>query len=159
MLKRMGILCAAVLLAQPAIADDRAKLAGLWNLVSFDTEFQDTNERKPMYGKNPKGHLVLLPEGRMMALIPAEGRKVPKTDEDRLAAFRTMFAYSGIYRLEGDKWVTKVDVAWNEAWTGTDQTRFYKFDGPRLLILTAWQPSVNIPGRTTRGILTWERAK
>ena len=33
-----------------------------------------------------------------------------------------------LYRLEGDKWVTKVDVSWNPAWNGTDQVRFYKLD-------------------------------
>lgn len=158
-MKRISILCAALLLAQPVIGDDRAKLVGVWNLVSFDVEYQDTNERKPQFGEKPKGYLVLLPEGRMMAILTAEGRKIPKTDEDRLAAFRTMIAYSGNYRLEGDRFVTKVDVAWNEAWTGTDQTRFYKFEGPRLLIVSAWLPHVNEPGRTVRGILTWERGK
>jgi Lipocalin-like domain len=134
-------------------------LAGVWKLVAFDMEYQDTGERKATYGAKPRGYLVLLPEGRMMAVITAEGRKVPETDDERSVAFRTMLAYSGMYRLEGDKWITKVDVAWNEAWTGTDQTRSFTFDGKQLVVSTAWQPSANELGRTIRGTLTWEREK
>ena len=34
----------------------------------------------------------------------------PQTDEDRANLLKTMFAYTGIYRIEGDKLITKVDV-------------------------------------------------
>jgi hypothetical protein len=30
-----------------------------------------------------------------------------------------------------------VDASWNQAWTGTDQVRFYKLDGDRLTITGA----------------------
>jgi len=159
MLKWIAVLFGFLLSAQPVMADEREKLLGVWKLVSFDLEYRETGERKPVFGAKPRGYIILLPEGRTMAVLTAEGRTIPKTDEDRLAAFRTMYAYSGLYRIEGDKWITKVDVAWNEAWSGTDQVRFFKFDGPRLQIVTVWQPSVNEPGRTTRGLLIWEREK
>jgi hypothetical protein len=32
-----------------------------------------------------------------------------------------MYAYTGPYRVEGDRLTVKVEVAWNEAWIGTDQ--------------------------------------
>lgn len=156
---RTASIVGVCLLSQPSLAEDQGRITGLWKLVSFDVQYQDTNERKPTYGANPGGYLVILPEGRMMAVITAEGRKVPKTDEDRLVALRTMLAYSGRYRVEGDKWITKVDVSWNEAWTGTEQSRTFKFDGPQLQVLSPWQPSANEPGRTIRGILVWEREK
>ena len=79
-----------------------------------------------MYGKNPRGYIILKQEGRMMAVLEGEGRKVPRTDEERLAAFRTIVAYTGIYRVEGDKWVTKVDASWNPAWNGTEQARTFR---------------------------------
>jgi ABC-type Fe3+ transport system substrate-binding protein len=47
-------------------------------------------------------------------------------------------AYTGMYRLEGDKWLTKVDVAWNPEWVGTEQTRFFKLDGDRLHVTSTW---------------------
>ena len=160
MLKRLVVLLGLFVAAHAAYAQDREKLIGIWKLVSFETEFQATGERKPNFGKNPNGFVIFTPEGRMMVVLTAEGRKAPETDEDRAALLRTMFAYTGIYRLEGDKFVTKVDVSWNEAWTGTEQTRFYKMDGNRLDIISAWAPSGVIPGRPiVRGILTWERVK
>lgn len=155
----IAVLLWALFLGQPAFADDQVKLAGTWKLAAFDIEFQDNGERRPTYKAGASGYLIFMPEGRMMTVIAANGRKPAKSDQEAAAALRTMFAYSGMYRLEGDKWITKVDVSWNEAWTGTNQVRHYKFDGPRLLVVAAWQPSRNEPGRKVRGILTWERDK
>jgi Lipocalin-like domain len=53
----------------------------------------------------------------------------PKTDEHRVAAFRSKAAYSGIYRVKGDRWIAKVDVAWDESWMGTEQVRFFRIEG------------------------------
>ena len=55
-----------------------------------------------------------------------------QTDGERAALLRTMFAYTGRYRLEGNMWVTKVDAAWNPAWDGTDQVRYFVLDGDHL---------------------------
>jgi hypothetical protein len=93
----------------------------------------------------------------MIAIITAEERKVAVTEGECAAALRSMLAYSGMYRVEGDKWITKVDVAWNEAWTGTDQIRFFALDGDDLVITSAWLISANEPGRSIRGILKWVR--
>ena len=94
-----------------------------------------------------------------MALLTAEGRPVPHTDAECVAAFRSMYAYSGTYRLEGDRWLTHVDTAWNEAWTGTEQLRFYRFAGEKLVVTTPWGTPVGFEGRQTRGILTWVKEK
>ena len=45
-------------------------------------------------------------------------------------------------------WVTTVDTSWNEALTGTEQVRFYLLEGDKLIVTTAWAPSV-----TTRKLL------
>jgi len=74
--------------------------------------------------------------------------------------FRSLVSYSGIYRVEGDKWITKVDVSWTEAWTGTDQTRFFEIEGDKLEVTTVWLASPNLPGSPmTRGVLTWSRVR
>jgi hypothetical protein len=111
-------------------------------------------------GKNVTGYIIFTSEGRMMAVIEGEGRKAPQTDQDRAVLFGTMIAYTGMYRFEGDKFITKVDASWNPAWDGTDQVRFFKLEGDRLHIITAWMPNPLLPSRpVTRGILTWERPK
>jgi hypothetical protein len=160
MFKRgFALLWLFVVTVQPSFADDREKVVGIWKLVSWENEFQDSGERRPMYGKNPKGYIILTQEGRMMAVLEGEGRKVPQTDEERLAAFRTIVAYTGIYRVEGDKWITKVDASWNPAWNGTEQVRTFKLEGDRLSVISMWQPNANLGGKTARGVLTWVREK
>ena len=148
-----------LLCMSPALADDRDKIIGVWKLQTWEVVFQDTGERKALYGLNPTGFVIFTPEGRMMALLTAEGRKTPQTDADRAAAFRNMFAYSGIYNLEKDRWVTKVDASWNEAWTGTEQVRFYLLEEDKLTVTTAWAPTLNFEGRIAQGILTWIKVR
>jgi Lipocalin-like domain len=121
---------------------------------------QSTGERKNVYGERPNGYLVFTPEKRMIGIITAEKRNKPNTDEDRIAAFRSMFAYSGIYRVEGDRWVTKVDVAWTEAWVGTEQIRDFKLESDKLTVTSMWQPNPNFPGNPEgRGVLVWTKVK
>jgi Lipocalin-like domain len=156
---RSLLLCfvAVTLLARSATADENAKLFGVWKLVSLTYEDPQTGEQRPLFGRHPNGYLILLPNGRMSAIVTAEGRPAPKTDEERGDALRTMVAYSGTYRIEGDKWITKVDVAWNEAWVGTEQVRTYKLAGDKLDVIAMTQPAVNFGGRVLKAILSWER--
>ena len=114
-----------------ALADDRQQLIGVWKLQAYEVEFQDTGERTAPFGAHPNGIGIFTPEGRTMGILTAEGRKAPQTDADRAEAFRTMIAYSGIYRLEEDRWITKVDIAWNEARNGTEQVRYYSVEETR----------------------------
>jgi lipocalin-like protein len=160
MLRAIAFAISALLFVQSAIADDREKLMGTWKVISFDNEFQDGSPRRALYGQHPTGFIILTAEGRMMAVVAAEGRKPATNDEERASLLRTMFAYSGMYRLDGDKWITNVDVSWNSAYTGTEQVRFYKLDGNRLEVTGAWGPNPNLPGSPiTRGIVLFERAK
>jgi Lipocalin-like domain len=138
-------------------ADARAKLVGSWRVVSFELEFQDGGERLLPFGTHPNGYLVLGPDGRMMFYVEAAGRKVPRNEEDRSSAYGTLAAYTGRYRVEGDKWITRVDGAWNVEWVGTDQERFFTLKGNRLTVLARWNRNPLYAGRMTRGRLVFER--
>ena len=154
---RIGVMVLAVVFWNAANAQDSQKLIGLWKLVSYELEFQDTGERQTPFGAHPNGYGVITAEGRTMAVLTAEGRAIPKSDEDRAAAFKTVVAYTGMLKVEGDHWTTHVDVTWNEAWNGTDQVRFFRLDGDTLHISSAWSTNLNYEGRLTRGVLKWER--
>ena len=93
----------------------------------------------------------------MAVVITAEGRKPPVTDQDRAGLFNTLVAYTGVYRVEGDKWITTVDVSANPAWVGTDQTRSFRITGTRLQELTAW--AARPDDRIARAVITYERVK
>jgi len=156
----VAILCSAVLLfCRPALADDKDKIVGVWKLVSVVYEDAKTKERTPVLGEHPRGCQIATPEGRWLALVTAEGRKVPQTDKERSDALRSMIAYTGKYRVESGKVITKVEAAWNEAWVGTEQERFYRFEGDRLLLESPPQPHPNLLGKVVRIIVIWERDK
>jgi hypothetical protein len=124
-------ICLLLLLGSPLHAAESGKIVGTWKLVSVVYEDAQTKERTPVLGQHPHGYQIATPEGRWIAVVTADGRAIPKTDEERAKALRTMIAYSGRYRVEGDKVITKVEVAWNEAWVGGEQVRFLRFERRR----------------------------
>ena len=159
---RSLLLSLLALLAVPAHADDselRQKIVGMWTLVSVVYEDQETKQRTPVLGQHPKGRQIATADGRWLALVTAEGRPIPKTDEERAQALRTMIAYTGRYRVEGGKVITKVEAAWNEAWVGGEQTRFIRFEGDRLFIESPPMPHPNQNNRVVRVIVIWDREK
>jgi hypothetical protein len=135
------------------------KIIGTWKLVSVAYEDAASGERTPVYGAHPKGVQIATPEGRWLALMTAEGRGVPKSDDERARALKTMIAYTGRYRVEGDKVITKVEAAWNEAWVGTEQIRQIRFDGDKLFLQSPPMPHPNIDGKTVCVLVEWEREK
>jgi hypothetical protein len=133
------------------------QIIGTWALVSVVYEDQATKERTPVYGEHPKGIQIATPAGRWLALMTGEGRPIPKTDADRAKALTSMIAYTGRYRVEGGKVITKVEAAWNQAWVGTDQIREVRFEGDRLLLQSPPMPHPNINNTVVRVIVEWER--
>ena len=134
------------------------KLHGSWRLVSFETELQNSTERTQPWGADPKGSLMFGADGRMMVLVTAKTREPGNTDEKLVALFRTVMAYTGRYRIDGDRFITKIDACWNEAWNGTEQERLYMLDGDTLEIRTAWMPNPLVAGNPIgRGVLSFRR--
>jgi hypothetical protein len=54
-----------------------------------------------------------------------------------------------------DRWITTVDITWNESWMGTEQVRYYLIDAGTLTVVTPWRPSVIFDGRVAQTTLTW----
>ena len=139
------------------MSDAKRQIVGTWKLVSVEYEDQETKARTPVLGEHPRGYQIATPEGRWMAVVTAEARPVPKTDRQRLDAFRSMIAYCGRYRVEGNTVTTKVEVAWNEAWVGGEQVRIVRFEGDRLFIESPPMPHPNVGDRVVRVIVSWQR--
>jgi len=93
-----------------------------------------------------------------MFVLTGEGRKPPQTVQDRADLLNSLVAYTDMYRIEGDKWITKVDVAWNPEWVGTEQTRSLKLDGDRLYVTSTWRIMPNWPDKgMQRSLLVFEK--
>ena len=119
------------LLTPVAFADEVQKqLVGTWKLTAWIVQVIGEGSREP-YGPNPKGRLVITPEGHWIIVITGANRQPAKTIDEKAALLDSMLAYSGKYRIEGDKITTKVDMSSNEIYTGAnqDQTRFFKVEG------------------------------
>jgi hypothetical protein len=138
--------------------DTARQLVGSWKLTSWIIQIIGEDATEPM-GLNPKGRLVITPDGYMAVVAAAANRKPATSNDERAALLNSLLAYSGKFTIDADKFTTKVDVSWNELLTGQDQVRFFKVDGDKLSIRTAEQISAVLPGKKVVGTLTWERER
>ncbi|MEM7169846.1 MAG: lipocalin-like domain-containing protein [Pseudomonadota bacterium] len=129
---------------------------GTWILNSFYLTDTVTGEKHMPFGPDPVGCIVIQPSGRMIAVLTPSDRKAPTTMEEKAAAFDAMVAYSGQYRLEGEEFVTNVEMAWFEPWVGGEQRRYYQLDGDTMSIESG---STAMPGleNPVVGTLVWTR--
>jgi hypothetical protein len=156
---RHGAIVAFILLSIPANASE-SSIVGTWKFQSFVREVIATGERQSEFGERPSGYISYQPDGRMFAMPVGDNRTKPAgavpTDEEKARLFGTLIAYSGTYVVEGDKVTHRIDVSWNQSWTGGDQVRFYKIEGNTLTITTAINKNPR-DGREGRAIAVFTR--
>jgi hypothetical protein len=143
--------------AGPALARGNP-LLGTWKLKSYVVTTA-TGETSMPYGEHPIGYLGYAADGRMQAIGTSNGRIMPLdlalTDDERAALHKTMFAYAGTYSVGAGKVTHHVDISWSEAWTGTDQVRFFEVNGNTLTLTSrAIDPT---SGTEARYVVVWEK--
>jgi hypothetical protein len=139
---------------------------GTWKLLSSVRQVAGSDKVVDNLGAHPNGVLIITPEHRFIVIFTAaEGRKPATTTEEFAALQRSQIAYSGLVTLSPDpdnpkglKLLNKVDIAWNEEWNGTVQTRFLSLEGNHLTIRT---PLIKNPytGEIAISVLVFERSK
>jgi hypothetical protein len=162
---KAGMVAAAALAAvmlHPgvAMADAAPKeLIGSWKLTQWVLQVVGSTDSKPPYGDNPKGRLIVTPQGDFMVIISGADRKPAKTVEEKAALLDSVLAYAGKSTFEGNKIVTTVDMSANEVFSGerARQVRFFEVTGDKLVIRTPEISSAVLPGQKTVGILEWVR--
>ena len=80
------------------------------------------------------------------------------SDQDAARLFRTMTAYGGTYRFDGKTIEHHIDIAWNEVWAGSTQTRTVTREGDRLTLTTPPFP-FHTDGRISVNMLVFEKMK
>ena len=97
-----------------------------------------------------------------MHLVIKDTRKAPAaaalTDAERTELFKTMAAFSGTYKVDGNKVVFHDEASWNQLRTGTDDVRTFEKSGEKLLILSAPIKS-GLDGKQVVNTWTLERLK
>jgi hypothetical protein len=143
----------------PSRAEDRS-IVGAWRLKSFVRVTADGG-RYDQLGAHPDGYLIYSADGRMSVLMVDGDRPPPQhappDPAERAALHETMLAYAGSYRVDGDKIVHHIEIAWDQTRLGSDQVRFFSFEGDRLLLRTPVNRGP-IDGKEGFGLLTFVRA-
>ncbi|MHB8687271.1 MAG: lipocalin-like domain-containing protein [Candidatus Dormibacteraceae bacterium] len=132
-------------------------LIGTWRLTAAYFVAQATGDRLDLFGAEPFGYAVLESNGRMIALLTSSGRTPAASSSDMTTLFKSMVAYTRRWSIDGEKLVTKVDGAWDPSWVGTEQVRYYAFDGQTLSIRTAPIEHPSFAGQKVIGYLDWQR--
>ena len=140
------------------MATETPDVCGVWRLRSYFLKDVETGQRTDPFGSRPNGVLILLPQGRMAALLTPEGREQPSTEAEEAEAFRQMISYSGHYRLEPpNRFVTTVDIAWFEPWVGTQQARNFTLTDDTLDIVSEPTRTPLTGDANVVGVLSWVR--
>jgi Lipocalin-like domain len=128
-------------------------LVGTWKLVSFRFETEDSDDRRDVYDEHPQGFAIIT-ENRVSFLLTAGNRSATASASE---LFELMMAYSGRYRMAGDRIITSVDSAWHPSWLGTEQSRYFKLDGDALSLTSDYFELPKFPGQHLRGTAIWRR--
>ena len=136
------------------------RLIGTWKLVSATREEIPSGTIVEQGGGCPAGYINYAPDGRMIAIITYGGRACPAgplaTPQEADALLKSMVAYAGTYTIAGNTVTHHVDISWNESWTGSRQTRNFRFDGDRLHLTTPPSPDP-AAGKLSVRRMVWEK--
>jgi Lipocalin-like domain len=157
---RCLVMLLAIFFARAALAeeDTSARLLGSWRLISFQLKVVgEEGEPKDIFGPNPIGRIIFSPEHHVVVFISRAGRRPPTSEAESAALLSSMTAYTGKFRLDGDKFITQVEGAWNEVYNGSEQVRYFELKGDKLTIRTPEQQSGILIGKRTIATLVWER--
>jgi hypothetical protein len=136
---------------------DRDRLVGSWSLVSYQLAYEGEAPRN-VFGERPTGRIILSPEGKVAAVFAAEGRRAGTGEAERAGLHRGLVAYTGRWRVEGDRFIIAVDTAWNKAWEGTEQVGDIRLEGDRV-VNEVRGTGTDRPGTVFVARLVWERER
>ncbi|MCJ2057449.1 lipocalin-like domain-containing protein [Methylobacterium sp. J-048] len=150
--------------AQPQVHVDEGDLAekivGTWELISYHVEDKATGSLIDAMGSAPRGRVIFTKDGWVAFNLEGTDRKPAETDADRAALMKTLVAYIGRYRIEGDQWITQVQTAWAPEWVNTEQRRTITIHGDEADVTTPWRIMPNWEaGRLSRSIIRFRRAR
>lgn len=138
-------------------------ICGTWELVSLRRTSIDTGAVSEPFGPAPRGYLTYTPDGRMSAIFVGDNRPRPvaagrETDAERAALHRSMCAYAGTWRVDGRSVRHRVDVSWNQSWTGTEVMRLAGVDDSGQLVLSSGLQPAIVDGSIGVAVATWRRS-
>jgi hypothetical protein len=134
---------------------------GTWKMLTWQREVLATGETVDALGPDPVGYFSYGADGRMMALVVRADRAVPSglpTKGQKAELYDSMLAYAGTWTIDEEKLVYRIDISWNQVWTGTEQIRVHSMEGDKLVLTDP--PSRNPhDGREVVPRIAWRKVK
>ena len=160
-----GLIALTIAATSPAWALSPEDIVGTWKMLSTVRQLEGSDKIINNLGEHPNGIMIITPDHRFIIIETGDGRKAASTTEEFAALQKSELAYSGLVTFSPDpanaqglKMITKVDIAWNEEWTGTSQMRFLSLGGNRLTIRTPLYKNP-ITGEMATSTVVFERTK
>ena len=159
----LGAVASSSAMAQEETADVKQKIVGTWQVTSFESLHLESNEIRHPFGKNPIGYIEYSPGGHFVGFASAgnlpKPAGFPYTDAERAAIHKELFnAFSGTYRVEGNKIIQHILASFRPENIGTDSIRYVEVNGNKLTLKSA--PIVgNRKGRKIVFTVTYERVE
>ena len=139
----------------------RALVAGTWELVEHKTTLANGEVRRA-FGPTPKGLFIFHADGPTTVQIVNPDRPSATveqaTDDEVRSLTRTYLAYFGSYDVDAAtrKIVVHTTADLNPMNTGTDQIRYYTFDGDLMYLQP---PATKVEGGEQVSRITWRRVR
>jgi len=137
-------------------------LVGTWRLVSYEAR-ASSGETKYPFGQHVVGQLFYDAGGNMSGHLMKVDRPTfasndsgSGTDAEVRAAFEGHVSYFGTYTVDPSARtvIHHVRGASYPNWIGHEQVRYYRIDGPHLVLST---PPIPYRGESLEFVLVWER--
>jgi hypothetical protein len=136
------------------IGNPGKSIIGTWRLHSIHLEIADSDERIDLLGPAPRGQAIITSDGQMVCILTSTADRAATVERPSASPL----FYAGRYRIEDDdKLIVKCDVAWNPAWIGTEQVRFFAIRGDMLSVRSGLVAHPAFPGRQGYGVIDWLR--
>src|SRR5579872_606893 len=150
------IACACLAVSVPASAQS---IEGRWKLVAAEDVRADGSVARYPWGRHPIGSIVVAGGACYLQIMSSDVPSPTNADEMKSSLLSTYTAYEGPCTIdERTGSVTlKVEAAWRPDYVGTEQKRFFRFDGAKLIFGPA-PSSIRGGGEPLTRRLTLERA-
>lgn len=150
------------LLSSSAALSAPDTIAGVWKVVSIETMAVVSGKVAKPFGDQPVGTFVFTPGGQMSALITTADRKPPAgpnpTEAERAELLRTLSAYTGSYRVDGNKLIFNIANSSIRSWNGTERTLTFEMKGKTVTATSAPFKSA-MSGVDIIAVNVWERVE
>ena len=151
-------LCYAVISVVSVSLAAAETIEGRWRLIAAEDVRADGTVARYPWGRHPVGSIVVSRGACYLQIMSGDVPAPTNTDEMKASLLGTYIAYEGPCTIDEAAGVVtlKVEAAWRPDYVGTEQKRFFRFDGSRLIFGPA-PNSIRAGGETLTRRLTLER--